>query len=177
MRDAGLTRGSHYSCAGPIVRAEFFAAVRVKLNDITHEISRFFYSSRWTMNQTKEMMHQGSLKYGKNLDSGMPTTDSSEWKAIVSYFNAEFEKPENAGKRNTERKQLAEYFKVNLNAIRQRISCPDVVLSLSDQPRPMSSCRVHTLLDPCLSIVSSTPLVLCLWSLMRCSSSARLEHN
>ena len=53
-------------------------------------------------------------------ESGMPTTDSSEWKAIVAYFKAE-EYPEIAGKRNTERKQLAEYFKVNFDAIRQRI--------------------------------------------------------
>ena len=58
--------------------------------------------------------------------------------------------------------------------------CPDVVVA-SDQPRLMSSCRVHTLHDFSIRVssVSSAPLVLC-WlirSLLFCSSSARLEHN
>ena len=58
--------------------------------------------------------------------------------------------------------------------------CPDVVVA-SDQPRLMSSCRVHTLHDFSIRVssVSSAPLVLC-WlirSLLFCSSSARLEHK
>jgi hypothetical protein len=35
--------------------------------------------------------------------SGLPSTDSPEWKAIVAYFRAESEKPENFSKQNSDR--------------------------------------------------------------------------